>query len=186
MKIAKGNLRYVIVFPFLGIAVKFPRIRLIAVILRVVRHAFFMRLGTIYREAFRISIDCTGIWGYKRLLFGGIRANWNEFLFFQKTKNLFCQPTYFSLLGLFNIQKFGFPCNLHWRTLAIQVEEITGGATRDDGHHFDKCKNFCLADGRLRLLDYGSKKTQRIIAEFGERIFKSFDPNWVEGKNKSQ
>jgi len=154
------------------------------VIRRLARHVLHMRFWAIYQEACLIKMDCTGIWSVKRFLCGGVRANWSEFLFCLRTRHPFCQPTYFSFLGLFNIQRYGQVCNLHWRTVAVQIEELTDGSSRDDGHHFDCPENFCFDGSKLRILDYGSKRTQRVITAFGVKILASFDPDWVERGNE--
>ena len=54
------------------------------------------------------------IFGLRYLLFGGIMANWNEYLFYKETNNLFVMPTYFSFFGLINIQKRGQDINF-WK-----------------------------------------------------------------------
>jgi len=179
MKTAKGNLRFVVLFPSLGIAVKFARIHLVSAISMFVRDVFFLRLKKLLFDL-NISINCNGLWGYTRFLFGGIKANWKEFVFFKKTKNPFCQPTYFSFFGLFNIQKFGALCSIDERALSLQLDVITGYETRGDGHHFHCRDNFSFSDGKLTILDYGSAETQKVITEFGQRIHDTFDPNWAK------
>lgn len=42
---------------------------------------------------------------FSEFLFAGIMTNWNEYRFYRRTKNPFLMPSYFSLFGLFNIQR---------------------------------------------------------------------------------
>lgn len=180
MKIAKGKLRFVVALPSLGIAIKFPRIYFLRMFYQLLRDVLFLSWVRVYRMAC-FGIDSPAVWGYRKMLFAGIRTNWREFRFFRTTRNPFCQPTYFSFFGLLNIQKFAeTPCNLHWRVLAVQIYEITNELSRMDGHHFEFQENFCFEGGKLRILDYGSPKTQLVIVAFGEKILATFDPNWVE------
>jgi hypothetical protein len=135
----------------------------------------------IYQEAI-VPSDCT--YGYKNWLFGGIMANWREFVFFHKTKHPFLLPTRFSFFGLFNIQTAGEPCLIKYVDLWCQLYELTDGKVFADSHHFENPNNFCFNGGVLRMLDYGSKRTHKVIADFGEKILKSFDPkyDWEEKK----
>lgn len=181
MKFKKGHYRFVFVFPSLGIAIKFPIIRLWCLVKNIVYLTVRMRWESLWREM-SSSIDFD--FGLKGLLFRGIVDNWREFLFFRKTRNIFLQPTYFSFFGLLNIQKTSEPCMLNYVDLWCQLYELTGGKVFDDSHHFENPDNFCFANGKLMILDYGSKGTHGVINEFGAKIFESFDPafSWEEKK----
>lgn len=181
MKFRHGRYRFVFAFPLLGIAIKFPVIRLFSVAWNIIKHLAHLRVKYVWHEAM-IEVDC--YYGYRNWLFGGIVANWREFVFFRKTKHSFLQPTYFSLFGLFNIQKVAEPCQLQAVDLWCQLYELTNGKVFADSHHFENPDNFCLAGGVLRILDYGSKRTHGVITEFGDKILNSFDPkfDWEEKK----
>lgn len=183
MKFKKGRYRFVFVFPSLGIAIKLPFIRLIGIIGRIVSHMIHLRFRLIHREMI-VSVYNSGISGYRSYLFGGIITNWEEFMFFRKTKNPFLLPTYFSFFGFFNIQKAGEPCKLKYVDLWCQLYELTNGRVWDSSHHFENPDNFCFDKGKIKIVDYGDGKTHRVIIEYGTKIQESFDPNfdWEEKK----
>jgi hypothetical protein len=173
----KGRYRFVFVFPQLGIAVKLPAIRLFKAIGTLIGHVIHLRFRRLLWNMARPIGH--GFEGCQDELFGGVWTNWNEFWFYQQTRNEFLQPTYFSLFGLFNIQKAGRPCDLDDDDLWFQIKEIVGDDVYDDAHHFRNSSNFCSDNGKIKMLDYGNKKTHRIIAEHGKKIFESFDPKHI-------
>lgn len=124
--------------------------------------------------------------GFKGLLFGGLDANWGEFLFYWQTRNPFVQPTYFSFFGLFNVQRAGEPCLLKREDLWYQLYQLTRDRDFDNSHHFDNLRNFCFSNGKLRMLDYGSRKSREVIARHGAMIVELFNPAycWEEEKKK--
>jgi len=109
-------------------------------------------------------------------LWGGVMANWNEFIFFVKTRNKFLLPTYFSFFGLVNIQKKGEV--LDWEEGDFFVFLQKNSKKRDqlfvDAHSFDNPKNFCIDDGRLKMIDYGSRHCRSFVLENWENIQKNF------------
>ena len=170
MKIKKGTDRIVVAFPLLGIVVKIPIIH-------------FIRLFSVLTTE---KGEFPLYWKYwKMKIFSGLISNWNEFRFYWRTRNPFLQPTYFSIFGLLNIQRYGEPCNLQIVDLWCQLHELTDGSVFDDSHHFANPNNFCFYKGKLRISDYGSQRSHRVIMKYGERIFKFFDPaySW-KGKRK--
>lgn len=183
MNINKGKDRVVFVFPLLRVAVKFPIIH------------FFAAVKPFFRR------DTKGKWdylkkyltwpletysGFRGLLFRGLSANWNEFWFYQKTRNSFLQPTYFSFFGLLNVQRYDTPCQLQSVDLWCQLYELTSGKVFDDSHHFENPRNFCFCNGTLRMLDYGSRRTHSVITQYGTKIVELFNPAycWEEEKKK--
>ncbi|OGZ85160.1 MAG: hypothetical protein A2599_02625 [Candidatus Staskawiczbacteria bacterium RIFOXYD1_FULL_39_28] len=181
MKSKKGYYRIVFIFPFLGFAIKFPKIHLLEAILQLFWVFFNCKWKTFCRI---LSSPVESELGTKSQVFGGIMVNWQEFLFFHNTKHPFLQPTYFSFFGLINIQKMGKPCHIDAGALWSQFYKLTNGGAWADPHHFKNPGNFCFDDGRLRIFDYGSKKTQGIITEYGITIFESFDPSYDWEKKK--
>lgn len=173
MKIRKGRNRIVLVLPSIGIAIKLPIIHLLIAIRQIMRDLWRLNFKQIRRDM-AITIDCSGYIAYRNFMLGGIAANWREFIFFYKTKNIFLQPTYFSLFGLVNIQKHGKLCTMKWRTFTNQIRKITNNEIGYAEHHFTNPKNFCFHKGHLRILDYGSLDTQRVIVTHGVKIFESF------------
>ena len=176
MEFKRGRDRLVLVFPKRGVVIKIAVVRLLETMGVVIRRIWRLDFRGIYKDATR-QMDI-GIEGYKDMLLGGILANWREFLFFLKTRNSFLQPTYFSLFGLINVQKMGDPCTMKWRDLWYQFCELTDDAVNDAHHHFAAPGNFCFDVGKLKIVDYGNKKTQKIIIEYGSKIVKSFDQKY--------
>ena len=180
MKIKKGWNRIVFIFPSLEIAVKLPIVHLLKAVRGLIEYVShlsscnFKRLFRGLRREMALPSDCDEYPYFRSFLFGGIMANWRELLFFLKTKNPFLQPTYFSLCGVVNIQKMGEPCLISRDELQERLYGLTNSANCDDGHHLSNPDNFCFDKGRFRILDYGNRKTQKIITAHGVKIFESF------------
>lgn len=162
-EIHRGNTRIVWVFHYFGFAIKFPIIdvrlfmRGIKICLYDDRHEVLRSLK-LYLTS---SIECDA--SAKLHLFGGIVANWNEFIFYCKHgHNRFLMPTIFSFFGLFNImlsgKEIGEAARLY-KTLSDATNKETGG----DRHHFQHEGNFCSWMGGLSIVDYGGRKTQKIL-----------------------
>jgi|SRR5680860_183156 len=173
MQFYKGTDRFVVLFPTLGIVVKFPIINLWFAICLLWD---YVKTGErqLFREIWNYSVEQMP--GFKWFLFRGLFANWCEFLFYWQTKNIFLQPTYFSLFGLFNIQKIGKPCLIVDEDLWCQLCELTNREVVNDEHHFSNHCNFCFTDGRLKIIDYGGTKCREIVNQFGEKISEHFNP----------
>lgn len=178
MKLKKGTSRIVLVLPALHIVVKLPVIRLRAAIEIFIDH--LKRPSWLYQELFVFEVSAMHT--IKWCLFFGIVSNWREFWFYQTTKHPFVTPTYFSLLGLVNIQRFeeqisrtSVDRNLFWHNLYI----LTDGEVMKDSHHFDDPQNYCLVDGKLKLIDYGNWRAQEVVQKYGLRIFNEFDVRTV-------
>ncbi len=109
-------------------------------------------------------------------MFGGFMANWNEFIFFVKTRNKFLLPTYFSFFGLINIQKKGNVLN--WKDGDFFVFLQNNSKIKDqifvDAHSFDNPQNFYLDNGKLKMIDYGSRHCRSFILENWEQIQNNF------------
>ncbi len=181
VKINKGRDRIVLVFPLLRVAVKFPIIHFFAAV-----KPFFCRdtkgKWDYLKDYLTWPLETDG--GFRGLLFRGLSANWNEFWFYQRTRNPFLQPTYFSLFGFLNVQRCDTPCRLQAVDLCYQLRELTSGRIVDDPHHFANPRNFCFYNGTLRMIDYGSRRTHGIITQYGQKIVESFNPayRWEEEK----
>lgn len=173
MKFKKGKDRLVSIFPALGIAIKFPIIRFLAVIrasCRQIRNGDWKLL----RKSWSFSVKSQR--GLKGVLLRGLLANWREYRFYQRTKNPFLQPTYFSFYGLVNVQQVGEPCLIRDQDLWRQLLDLTMNEVWADAHHFSNPENFCFYKGKLRMHDYGSSACQTVIERYGEKIFYEFDP----------
>lgn len=114
--------------------------------------------------------------GLNSEIFGGMMANWNEFIFFIKTRNSFLLPTYFSFFGLVNIQKRGQA--LDWTEDNFFVFLQENSQEKDqifiDTHSFDNPRNFCLDNSKLKMIDYGSRHCRSFIMENWEQIQNNF------------
>jgi len=178
----KGADRVVILFPFLRITVKFPIIRFglaLCLLYRDIKSGKWKRL----KEDWGWSIEEGS--GFKEFLFRGLAANWGEFRFYWQTRNPFLQPTYMSL-GFVNFQRYDEPCELQADDLWSQLHKLTNRDVFDDEHHFENPRNFCFNNGTLRMLDYGSRRSQGVILKHGARIVQVFNPafSWEEEKAK--
>ncbi|MFC1651895.1 hypothetical protein ACFL24_01925 [Patescibacteria group bacterium] len=112
----------------------------------------------------------------------GIKNNWGEFLFYWMTRHRFLQPTYFSFFGLLNLQLTGKeftiePENHFW----FQLADIAGSGNHliPDAHHLININNFCWSKKGLRILDYGSLKTQAMVIIYGYDFAKKFTLDYV-------
>ena len=167
MQIKKGNDRFVVLIPCLGIAVKFPYIR-ICNTLEILFQNAEPKLWGVLKTYCELPMFASGVRGFKRMLFNGLVANWCEFWFYQTTRHPFLQPTYFSFFGLFNIQRLGVASKIKKDDLWRKLMALTNGNIIDDFHHFDNPENFCSKDGRLRILDYGDPICRKIILAYGQ------------------
>lgn len=173
MEIRKGETRVVVLLPLLGLAIKFPRIRLIMA-LNLFRR-LMKREGRWKKIKQHWQYSPKAIIGFKSLLFRGVIANWKEFLFYQQTKNCFLHPTHLSIFGLVNIQPLGKSFLMSYVDLGRQLNILTEGKIYLDAHCFVNPRNFCEHDGKLKIIDYGSDGAQEVILEYGEKIYQSFD-----------
>lgn len=176
---SKGNNRIVVCIGFLGIALKFPRIRLRQGLKCLVDD--ILGHNNKLRREWDFAVNSKG--SIMSFLFRGIRDNWSEYRFYKEIRHPLLQPTYFSLLGLVNVQRAS---SLYDIDLFYQFYEIIGEKVFEDSHHFHNPRNFSFEGGRLRIHDYGNPRTQKLIREHGEQIFRCFDPHYdnVEGKRR--
>lgn len=178
MLTAKGTNRFVILLPRLGIVIKIPIIEFRSAAKTVCsyfkRYTFKQFLKRMRKE-----------WGFsvetyvslKKMLFGGLVANYREGMFYLRTRNSFLEPTYLTL-GIINIQRFGRPCPIELQVVIGQLYDLTNGDILKDPHSFDTISNFSFSQGKLRMVDYGSLKVQGVIRDYGEKIIQKFDINY--------
>ncbi len=110
-------------------------------------------------------------------LLGGIMANYQEYKFYIKTKNIFVMPTYFSFLGIFNIQKRGEKIDF-WKDRDIWLYLCSNSKKREqpmcDSHTFLCIDNFVLDNGHLKMVDYGSRRIELFLKINGEKLYNNF------------
>lgn len=110
-------------------------------------------------------------------LMGGIMANYQEWKFYRKTKNVFVMPTYFSLFGLLNVQKRGQKITF-WDGVGVwyYIHENSQNHHQPfcNGHTLSEIDNFCLDSGHLRMVDYGSRDVEPFLKLNGEKLYNNF------------
>lgn len=176
MEIKQGTTRLVFVFPTLGFVIKFPMtspIEWLKDLAHLLSYGGWKRLKSNWLE-----FDSETTRSQRWLLFRGLLANWNEYKFYQQTHHPFLMPTIFSLLGLFNIQITGKPCEVWEYDLWGQLYQLTQGRVFDDPHLFSNPDNFCFVAGKLRIRDYASSRGQGVIREFGMKILSDFKSSY--------
>ncbi len=177
-----GKRRIVVPVSRFGIVIKFPRLRVqnfwdfwagdIVGMWKEMHTSKHPEAKKLYWKSVRLglSVVCTSAF------FGGIADNWRERRYYKSCDSSFrplLQPTYLSLLGLVNVQRLGNPskdlsvcetlCRIIWPDAA------------HDGHHWDTPSNFDVSSGELKVLDYGSVETQKIINKHGWALLTKFE-----------
>lgn len=186
----KGSSRFVLAVPQLGLVFKFPRIPFADAWAKLrsakSRHRRF-RLGReggepflkfLQREFFEYRVEHFA--SLKRTLCKGIVDNWRERKYYKRSdseRRKLLQPTYLSLLGLVNIQKYGKPMSCSSPgELYNAYFEVVGPPLNKDGHHFYNDDNFHHTGSSIRLLDYGSLATQQVLTDYSSEILRRFVP----------
>lgn len=173
MYVKKGKDRLVLVFPILGIVIKFAVIRA-SEVLKVVFHS-------IKGGHWKLFVFLCKEWAPESpyvvsgLLFRGIVANNRERALWKRTHHSFLQPTIFSFFGLFNIQQYGKPYKSRHIDFWDQIRRITKGEAYINPHHFSEPCNYCVMDGKLRILDYGGHGSAWIVLKHGSKIADEFN-----------
>lgn len=115
----------------------------------------------------------------------GVFSNWLEFYYYLKTRNDFLTPTYFSFLGLVNIQKQIVKIKVRDEGLIYPFKEffpIIDDYYRNGSielqvpfcHHM-LGESYCWGnDGGLMMFDYGNKSVFPFICEKGEEMHRRF------------
>lgn len=171
MYVKKGSDRIVFTFPKQGFVVKVARIKVFSAVYFLFLELFqrnWKSLRMRLRHPMRMPHSIPGA------VLRGLSANWKEFTFYTKTRDEILQPTYFSFFGFFNIAKYDDPCGKESDPYR-QLNKILGiDALARDQHHFGNPKNFCIVQGKLKMLDYGSKETQVILKKYSKKISAEF------------
>jgi hypothetical protein len=166
MSVRKGTSRVVILLEPLGIALKFPRIGVSGAMQSVKR---VLKRPTRFRRELLQPIDTP--YTFNWWLLRGVKDNLRERSFYRTTHHPICQPTYFSIAGLLNIQQFGHPLKIDSGTFKTLMLRMLGEETFwSDSHHFSQPNNFCQAADGLRMMDYANRRTQWIIRKQGDDL----------------
>ena len=170
MQLKKGSTRIVLLIPFLGIAVKLPIIRIGLIIKELKTFWVDKDLGCFVSFFYPFKVSDSGT--FADLFFEGIFSNLIEFWTFFTLGSFALVPTYFTFFGLFNIQKMVISLNQkHEKYLARILFKVFGFYIYEDLYHFLETDNFtCSAEGRLQMIDYGSKEVARVLGRYGEEL----------------
>ncbi len=176
-----GGSRIVLVLPFLGIAIKFPRVRLVNMA-RLMWSKFEgkpLRVG--FRRAllslFRYDVDT--LWAPKWLLFKGFVDNWREWRFSGEFHHPVVARTHL-FLGV-TVQVYAKPLSFCAEEMgkdglgfARRFLPIIGDEIARDAHHFENPQNFGVMDGHLVVVDYASPTVQAILRTYADDLVHSF------------
>ena len=110
----------------------------------------------------------------KANLFAGIHANLSEFIFYLRYRPAFCKPTYFTFLGLINIQKKGYVCEMPFEKFKARMHLITNNEIPFQDHTFDSPNNFTCDNNHLQCIDYADSRIHKIIQNYGNKLFIDF------------
>lgn len=179
MKIIHGKSRTV--FVFRTIVVKFPAIYFQLAFKEMMEN---LKRGTLLWHIREYNYEQYGT--VHQYLFNGIISNWLEFVFYQKNKHYqLLAPTYFSFFGMINIQKYYEPIVIDYTDLWCQLVELVGGIVWEDSHAFSNPENFGTIRGKLKILDYGSRGTHKVLKEYAQEIYEKFIFSYIrESKRK--
>ncbi len=178
MYVKFGSNRIVFALPKIGVVIKVPNPRLVGLV----------RIGYDFQDGTRRNIYFTPkyIFHNSPLLFNraksnfraGRKANSEEFKFFRKNKFVILRPSYFSLFGFLNIQKFGHVLDkkefaLFVSKMQMQMYELNE-TFHNEIHHFSNPGNYVLENGAVQLVDYHTKSVCDLIEEYASQLEKIF------------
>ena len=177
MHFAKGRDRMVVIIPKIGVAIKIAFIHFIMVVRQILSFSLSGDWEYI-KKLWDRELEERG--GFRNSLFGGIHANWSERKFYRETHNHFVQPTYFSFLGLINIQKCGKMCTVEdgdeLMAFWTELRMITKDEVYVDPHHFQNPLNYCMHDTHVRMTDYGNTAVQQVLKVYGDMLAENLHP----------
>lgn len=166
-----GRWRWVIALPPLGIVLKFPRfyprecLRGLWSVAKVLRR---LPLRVIWNAEFHSESAII------RYSIGGLLDNLGEWRFYRQTQHPFLQPTYFSLFGLMNVQRYGTELSEDSEREYERMSRwglMTDWEVYKDGHTFASNKNFVVDQfGLTHIVDYGQPRTQRILLRWADSL----------------
>ncbi|KKR53031.1 MAG: hypothetical protein UT91_C0035G0003 [Parcubacteria group bacterium GW2011_GWA2_40_23] len=178
MGISFGSWRLVLALPNLGIVIKFP-----FPLCNIGNVFIFWRCAGAPKSFKGINYLVRGI---VKCFWKAFQINWHEFTYYRQSRHPILQPTHFSFLGLFNIQRYGLPCRTDNWNLPMQIDIITNDKIKEycDPHHFQAQYNFNLVGGKLHIHDYGDVQTQQALDHFADILYEDFDPNREVNKDE--
>ena len=173
MTVKRGKTRIVIV---LGkIAIKLPRLYLLPLL-----RSFIWHINK-SRKTLKLFLKRE----LPRYLLRGIICNWIEFTFYENSRLHILAATYFSLFGLINIQSAeGVPLEMEDVDLWVQLFGLTNEAVWGDSHAFAESDNFIVANGKIQMVDYGSRNTQKVLLKWGNKMQDNFNLSFKRNYSK--
>ncbi len=181
MPIKRGTTRLVICLPKMGLVIKLPLIKPFKFFRNVISAIRLGRKGGEIIKWLKWAVwlgkdnDVAG--NIRYTLLSGIYQNWQEYRLWRKTLSPFLEPTYFSLLGFINIQKYGEQLTgVSEGVLWSQMLELSEKAVWSNGHHFANPENFSFSDGIIKMVDYGGRGVEEVVIQHGINISCNFDP----------
>lgn len=179
MPIKKGTSRLAICLPRLGLVVKLPLIRPWSFLKFFKSSVLYFTKGygcRFLKNTFWLDEDHDVMGNIRYTLLNGIFQNWQEYCLWRKTRSVFLEPTYFSLLGLVNVQQYGEELDVSAGTLWSQMLVYSEESVWSNGHHFSNPANFSYRDNSIRMVDYGGRGVREVVEKYGNVLSENFDP----------
>jgi len=179
--IKTGEDRIVIVFPQLGFVLKVARFGF-CILLQSFKRMRKSKSAN-RRKYFVVDIRSTCSAFHKAL-----GENLRERKVWKNTKSIFLVPTWFSFFGLVNIMAYAKKVltddEYYGSDLLMQISYYSGFSWCVNLHAFENGSNFCIDEfGKVKMLDYGFKKSEEFIANWGQKLYDSIEPT---GANTSK
>ena len=168
MKVKSGTYRRAVVFR--SLTIKFPRTRL----LKALKNLWDYRKRPKWLLKF-LTRGSDYQWSVQWAILRGVFDNWREHQFYKSQGFPILAPSLFSLFGIVNVQRTAQEIQMEDVDLWVQFHQITGGAVWKNSHVFAEKRNFGILDGKLVIVDYGSRRTQEILKEYHEKMSQEFD-----------
>lgn len=179
MPIKSGTARLAICLPSLGFVVKLPipkPIQFFKCLKGYIWMARKLNDWSKVKRALWLDEENDTVGNIRYTLLNGTYQNWNEYRLWKRTHSPFLEPTYFSLFGLVNIQRYGKELDVSDVTLWSQILDLSEETAWSNSHHFANPANFSFRDGTIRMFDYGGRGVEEVIIKYGESIVQNFDP----------
>lgn len=181
MPIKKGTSRLAICLPTVGLVVKLPLVRpwsFLKCLKGSVKYSIKGQSWKFLKNTLWLDDEHDKLGNIRYTLLSGIYQNWQEFLLWRRTHSPFLEPTYFSLLGLVNVQQYGeeLGVSFEFETLWSQMLVLSEQAVLSNSHHFSNPANFSFRNGSIRMFDYGGRGVREVVEKYGHALSENFDP----------
>lgn len=163
MRCSSGTTRFVILIG--PIAIKFAKIH----VLRSIYRLFCYSATGVASERLQKHAQNPFIAGLK-YFFDSLITNWNEWMVWTASPECFMAPTFFSFFGIVNIQKRGTPVTQAEVDANHPFRHLLWNESLDFVFDMTQAPNFCKIDGRICIVDYGSKESFRLFSQKISRV----------------